>query len=104
MKIALVADASTASCFKIAGCSDVITVKSADEAGKRIDELLERSDLGLILVAERFVDQVPGLADKTVDRKYPLIVPIPERRGPMATKTDLIVDLIRRKAGIEVKL
>jgi len=104
MKIALVADRSTAACFRLAGLSDVNVVESAEEAGKKVEELLGRNDIGIILITQRLVDQVPGLADKTVDRKYPLIVPIPERRGPAVTKTDLIVELIRRKAGIEVKL
>lgn len=104
MKIALVADRSTASCFKLAGLSDVNVVDSPEDAGKKVEELLERPDLGIILITERLVDQVPGLADKTVDRKYPLILPIPEKHGTAVTRTDLIVELIRRKAGIEVKL
>jgi len=104
MKIALVADRSTATCFKLAGLSDVSIVKNAEEAEKGIDELLARGDLAVILATERLVDQVPGLAEKVAERRYPLIVPIPETRGPMVAKTDLIVELIRRKAGIEVKL
>lgn len=104
MKIALVADRSTASCFKLAGLSDINVVDDAEEAGKRVEELLGRPDVGIILITERLADQVPGLADKTVDRRYPLVLPIPERRGPAVVKTDLIVELIRRKAGIEVKL
>lgn len=104
MKIALVADRSTAACFRLAGLSDVNVVENVEEAGKRVEELLGRSDLGIILITERLVDRVPGLADKTVEKKYPLIIPIPERRGLAVTKTDLIVELIRRKAGIEVKL
>jgi len=104
MKIALVADQSTATSFKLAGLSDVTAVKNAEEAEKRIDELLARGDIAVILVSERLGDEVPGLAEKVAERKRPLIVPIPETRGPVVTKTDLIVDLIKRKAGIEVKL
>ncbi len=104
MKIALVADQSTATSFKLAGLSDVTAVKNAEEAEKRIDELLARADMAVILVTERLVDEVSGLAEKVAERKYPLIVPIPEIRGPLVTKTDLMVELIRRKAGIEVKL
>jgi len=104
MKIALVADRSTATSFKLAGSADVSIVGNAEEAERKIDELMERSDLAVILVTERLTDQIPGLAEKVAERKCPLIVPIPETRGPIVTKTDLIVDLIRRKAGIEVKL
>jgi len=104
MKIALVADRSTATSFKLAGLSDVSVVRNVEEAEKRINELLGRGDVAVILATERLVDQVPGLAEKVAERKYPLIVPIPETRGPLVTRTDLIVELIRRKAGIEVKL
>jgi len=104
MKIALVADRRTATSFKLAGLSDVGIVESAEEAQKKIDEFLSRGDLAVVLATERLVDQVPGLSERIGERKYPLIVPIPETRGPVVTKTDLIVDLIRRKAGIEVKL
>ncbi len=104
MKIALVADRSTATSFKLAGLSDVTVVNNAEEAEKKIDELLARGDLAVILATERLVDQVAGLAEKVAERKYPLIVPIPETRAPFVVKTDLIVELIRRKAGIEVKL
>ncbi len=104
MKIALVADRSTSSCFRLAGLSDISVVDDAKDAEKRLEELLERPDVGIILITERLTDQVPGLAEKTVDRKRPLIISIPEMHGPAVVKTDLIVELIRRKAGIEVKL
>lgn len=104
MRIALVADRGTATSFKLAGLSEVNIIEKPEEAEKRIDELLERRDLAVILATERLVDQIPGLAEKVAERKYPLIVPIPESRGRLVTKTDLIVELIRRKAGIEVKL
>lgn len=104
MKIALVADGSTATCFKVAGLSEVVVARDMQEAERRINELLRKGDLGVILVTQRMVEQIPGLAEKNIEEKYPLIVPIPERRGPISMKTDLIVELIRRKAGIEVKL
>lgn len=104
MKIALVADRSTATSFKLAGLSDVSVITNVEEAGKKIDELMQREDLAVILATERLVDQIPGLADRVAEQKYPLVIPIAETRGPVAMKTDLMVELIRRKAGIEVKL
>jgi len=104
MKIALVADRRTATSFRLAGLSDVSIAENSEEAANRIEEYLRRSDLAVILATERLVDQAPGLCERIGERKYPLIVPIPEMRGPVAAKTDILVDLIRRKAGIEVKL
>jgi V/A-type H+-transporting ATPase subunit F len=103
-EIALVADKNTVTCFKLAGLKNVYCVENAEEAEKCIRELSEEPNLAIILVTERVVNQIYGTLEKIIERKYPLIVPIPNTRGPMTMKTDLIIELIRRKAGIEVKL
>jgi V/A-type H+-transporting ATPase subunit F len=102
--IALVADKNTITCFKLAGLKAVYGVENAEEAEKRIRELSEEPDLAIILVTQRVVNQIYGTIEKIIERKYPLIIPIPSTEGPIEMKTDLIVELIRRKAGIEVKL
>lgn len=102
--IALVADKNTVTCFKLAGLKNVYYVENAEEAEKRIRELSEEPDLAIILVTEHVVNQIYGTIEKIIERRYPLIVPIPSTEGPVKMKTDLIVELIRRKAGIEVKL
>ena len=102
--IALVADKNTVTCFKLAGLKNVYCVETVEEAEKCIRELSEEPNLAIILVTERVVNQIYGTLEKIIERKYPLIVPIPNTRGPMTMKTDLIIELIRRKAGIEIKL
>jgi V/A-type H+-transporting ATPase subunit F len=102
--IALVADKNTITCFKLAGLKNVYCVENAEEAEKHIRELSEDPNLAIILVTERVVNQIYGTLEKIIERKYPLIVPIPDTGGSTTMKTDLIVELIRRKAGIEVKL
>jgi len=102
--IALVADKNTITCFKLAGLKNVYCVENAAEAEKHIRKLSEDPNLAIILVAERVVNQIYGTLEKTIERKYPLIVPIPDTGDSTTMKTDLIVELIRRKAGIEVKL
>jgi len=102
--IALVADKNTTTCFKLAGLKDAYFVENVEEAEKCIRELSEKPDLSIILVTERLVDQIYGAIETITERKYPLIVPIPDTGGPIKMKTDLIIELIRRKAGIEVKL
>ncbi len=103
-KIVLVADKNTVACFKLAGLGDAHSVGSAGEAEKQVLELLENPDLTAILVTERIVNQIPVVMEKATERKYPVIVPIPDVKGKTALKTDLLIDLIRRKTGIEVKL
>ncbi len=102
--IALVADRNTATSFKLAGLKAVYGVATANEAEKCIRELSEEPDVAIILVTQRVVNEIYGTIEKIIERKYPLIIPIPSTEGPVEMKTDLIVELIRRKAGIEVKL
>ena len=102
--IALVADKNTATCFKLAGLKDVHSVKDAEEAEKCLHALLEKNDLAIVLVTERIMNQIHDTIEKIMERKSPLIIPIADMKGPTTVKTDLIVELIRRKTGIEVKL
>ncbi len=103
-RIALIADKNTVTCFKLAGLRDVYSVESAEEAERRIRELSEQPDFVIILVTERIVDQIHAVIEKITENKHQLIIPIPDVKGPTTMKTDLIVELIKRKAGIEVKL
>jgi vacuolar-type H+-ATPase subunit F/Vma7 len=100
--IALVADRNTATCFKLAGLSNVHKVEDAKGAEKCLQTLLEKGNLRIVLVSERLLNQVQ-IFDEIAARKYPLIIPIPDIKGPSALKTDLMVELIKRKTGIEVK-
>jgi len=100
--IALVADKNTVTCFKLAGLSNVHSVENAKGAKKCLQALLEKSNLKIVLVSERLLDQIQ-IFDKIAEHKYPLIIPIPDIKGPKMLKTDLIVELIKRKTGIEVK-
>lgn len=100
--IALVADKSTVTCFKLAGLNNVHSVEDAKGAEKCLQELLENGNLRFVLVSERLLNQIQ-IFDEIAARKYPLIIPIPDIKGPKMLKTDLIVELIKRKTGIEVK-
>jgi len=100
--IALVADKNTVTCFKLAGLSKVYSVEDAQEAEKCLQVLLENDNLRIILVSERLLSQIP-IFEKISERKYPLIIPIQDLKGRSMLKSDLIVELIKRKTGIEVK-
>ena len=100
--IALLADSPTATCFKLAGLSNIISVKNAKEAEKQLYSLLDKNDLKIILVTEQLINQMQIF--EIIPEKSPLIIPIPNLKGSTVLKTDLIAELIKRKTGIEVKL
>ena len=102
-RIALIADKNTVTCFKLAGLSDVYLVETEKEAKKITQKLLEKNHPQIILVSERLLKEIKTL-DKISEPKSPLIIPIPDLQGQKLQKTNLMVDLIKRKTGIEVNL
>lgn len=104
MEIALIADKDTATCFKLAGLKHIYPVINAAEAEKRITELSEKPDFAIVLITDHLAEQIHSMIEKIAEHKHPLIIPIPNTRRSGVLKTDLIVELIRRKVGVEVKL
>lgn len=102
--IALVADKNTATCFKLAGLKHVYSVESPEEAEKRIRTLLEKDDPAIILITERLFNQIHSSLENASERRYPVVIPIPDTKGRKMLKIDPIIELVRRKTGIEVKL
>ena len=100
--IALIADKNTVTCFKLAGLSNVHSVEDAKGAEKCLQALLEKNNLKIILVSERALNKIQ-IFEKIAVRQYPVIIPIPDIKGPKMLKIDLIVEQIKRKTGIEVK-
>ena len=100
--IALLADRHTITCFKLAGLSDVISVEDVKEAEKSLFSILEKDNLRAILISEHLLNQIQ-LFEKIAERQRPLIIPIPSLKCLNMLKTDLIIELIKRKIGIEVK-
>jgi vacuolar-type H+-ATPase subunit F/Vma7 len=100
--VALIADKNIMTCFKLAGLSNVHPVENAKEAEKCLQALLEKNNLKIVLVPEGLLNKIQ-IFEKIAERQSPLIIPIPDLQGPTVLKTDLIVELIKRKTGIEVK-
>ena len=100
--IALLADRHTVTCFKLAGLKNAFVFEKPQDAKKRLLELLNDNQIRIILVSERLLSKLEIL-DEIVTHKYPIIIPIPDLKGPKPLKVDFIAEIIRRKTGIEVK-
>ncbi|MBM3292878.1 hypothetical protein FJY84_09415 [Candidatus Bathyarchaeota archaeon] len=103
-KIALLADTDTATYFKISGLKDVFMVNNEEEAKKNLIELSTKKEYVIIVITQRIIEQIKPTVLEIINRKYPIIISIPDRKGPIETKTELIGDLIQSKTGIEFKL
>ena len=101
-EIALVADRDTATCFRLAGISNVVSVVGIKEAEEKMLGLLEKNNAKIILVTEKLLNKI-RIMDKFTEENSPLIIPIPDLNGPKQPKTDFLNKLIYKKTGIEVK-
>ena len=102
--VALVADRTTATFYRLAGLTNVFSVDSREEAEQRIHELSKASNYLIILITEPIARELQDVLERLADEKYPLYIPIPDVEERMTAKIDLISNLIKRKAGIEFKL
>src|SRR4030067_3270560 len=105
MRTAIVADEDTVNCFKLAGLEYAYSVKSAEEAERRIREFLETPDFAVIITTDHLADRIRGTINEiTEEHEYPLIISIPNIGGSSLLLLDPITELIKRKTGIELKL
>src|SRR4030066_1733220 len=105
MKIAIVADGDTVNCFKLAGLEHTYPVENAEEAEKRIRELVETPDFAVIITTDHIANKIRATINEiTEEHEYPIIVSIPNVGEPPLLLVDPITELIKRKTGIELKL
>src|SRR3972149_11026708 len=105
MKIAIVADRDTVNFFKLAGLEYAYSVKSAEEAERRIREFLEVPDFAVIITTDHIANKIRAAINEiTEEHEYPLIISIPNVGGSLLLLLDPITELIKRKTGIELKV
>jgi vacuolar-type H+-ATPase subunit F/Vma7 len=102
-EIGLLADKHTATCFKLAGLKAVFSVNDPTQAEKKFSEIMEKSNLRILLVSEPILTKIQ-IATKSSEQQIPLIIPIPTMKSRGTPRVDFMADLIKRKTGIEVKL
>ncbi len=104
-KLAVVADEETVSYFKMIGVKRSFAVHSAEDAAKRIGELSSDQDIAVIITTEKIAEALHALIQQiSMAKLYPLIVAIPDKKGPIPRKVDPIADLLKRTVGVEIKV
>jgi V/A-type H+-transporting ATPase subunit F len=101
MKIAVLGDRDTALGFKLAGAHEVYsfdtTPLEVERLKNKVDELVGREDIGIILITE-------GLAQKIElpDVTFPIILQVPDKSGTNYGE-ESIKEIVRRAIGVELK-
>ncbi len=81
-RIAVIGDEYTATAFRMLGVEAFI-VHSGAEAREALQKLLERSDVGVVLVASDFVDSVRDIMEKVrLERNDVVVTSLPTPRNP----------------------
>jgi V/A-type H+/Na+-transporting ATPase subunit F len=66
------------------------TVTNREQAEEAFREALKNDQLAVIIITERIAELIRPLVDRFIFReKFPLLVEIPDRLGPLAGRSDL---------------
>ena len=101
-KIALIADRTTSTYFKVSGIRSSYAVKDREDAEKVFRRLHSDESISLIMVTEPVYEWILPVLQRT-RKQFPLVVSIPTREGPKS-QVDTLAQLIKRTVGIELKM
>jgi V/A-type H+-transporting ATPase subunit F len=101
MEFFVIGDPDTVLGFSLAGI-DGIDVRDSRQGLAAIKETLGNQDIGILLITERIAHELrPEIDSIMISRKFPLIVEIPDVKGPLEEKAT-ISDLVKSAIGIKI--
>lgn len=98
--------ADMAAGFALAGVP-VDEVTATDDGVARVAQVVARGDVGVLLVDERIVAELPDALRRRIARRAtPVIVPVPRPRWEDRTEdvASYILDLLQRAIGYRMRL
>ncbi|BAA31103.1 V-type ATP synthase subunit F [Pyrococcus horikoshii] len=102
MKVVIMGDSDTVVGFRLAGIHEAyefdLSELSIERARNKLKELVERDDVGIILITERLAQKIGELPQVNL----PIILQIPDKFGSIYGE-ELLREIVRRAVGIEVK-
>jgi vacuolar-type H+-ATPase subunit F/Vma7 len=101
-KIALIADRTSSTYFKVSGIKNSFAVKDREDAETVFRRVHSDESISLIMVTEPIFKWIQPILERT-RKEFPLVVSIPARGGPKA-EVDALAQLIKRTVGIELKM
>ena len=102
MKMYLISDnIDTLTGMRLAGIEGVI-VREAYEVKKQLDKVTADKEIGVVLITEKLSKLVPEyIKDIKLNRRYPVIVDIPDRHGTGRTP-DFITSYVKEAIGLKL--
>ncbi|MEM2896469.1 MAG: V-type ATP synthase subunit F [Candidatus Bathyarchaeia archaeon] len=103
-KLSVVADKETATYFKIAGVKNSFIAENELEAKEAFDTLYSNPEVSLIMVTQEVFEWVQDSLKEVKNFKdHPIVVAIPGKSGKVP-KAELLVELIKKTIGVEIKI
>ena len=104
LRVACIGDVDFVSGFGLAGVSYLYIHQDRDETLKKLRELVENPEIGLVILPHKIAQELKHeLKELRRKRPIPLILSVPDKTG-WRPKVDELRELIRRTVGAEVVL
>jgi len=100
-KIAVLGDAPTVMGFRLAGVGEAFQA-SGKEAEKKLEELIARPDIGIVIINESLLAGMDWRLRKRLEgMAKPAVVAVPDYRGE-AAEAESLKALVKRALGFEL--
>jgi V/A-type H+-transporting ATPase subunit F len=106
--IAVIGDPETATGFRLAGVEEVYEYSEGGEDVARVLDKLAKVGVAIIIINEKLAAEAKSrekIREINAKKKgvIPIIVEVPNKKGPMAKEIDEIGRLIKRAVGVAVQ-
>lgn len=102
-KIGIIGDVDTVVGFRLAGIPKAFVATDGVTARKALLDFSNDPNVSLVIITERFAEQVRETIEELTIRPYPVIVEIPDKRGRLAEKESPLQRLVKRAIGVELE-
>lgn len=100
--LAVIGDRATATGFRLAGIREVYVYEDKT-AEKKLAELLDRENLGLIILNESLLQKFDWRIKKRLEKiAKPAVITVPDRLGTKIEEAESLRALIRRALGVDL--
>jgi V/A-type H+-transporting ATPase subunit F len=101
MKYYIIGDEDSVLGFGMVGVDGRVAETAAD-AQAAFSAAVEMKEIGIVIISERTADLIRGVLDPYVlSRRFPLVVEIPDRRGPVPGRKS-IREMVTDAIGIKL--
>lgn len=99
-KIGVIGDYDSICAFGALGL-DIYPCDSADDAETQLKKLAD-GNYGIIYITEQYIEKIPGLFEKYMERQTPAIIPIPSCKGSTGFGIGNVKKYVEQAVGSDI--